>query len=118
MGNFMIPVCCVCGKAAPRWHDPEWEADGGLQDFCPEHAREFGPFTAFMVPHFMSETPLTDAIADKPFASKTQLAELARKLERETAKLRERLKDVRELAEANQHRPGDLADYVLKICNR
>jgi hypothetical protein len=43
----MVPVCCICGKAAARWHDDEWLALGGMQEFCPEHAtriqQEFGP---------------------------------------------------------------------------
>jgi hypothetical protein len=39
MGNFMIPVCCVCGKKAKRWHDDEWYLQGGKQDFCPRHAK-------------------------------------------------------------------------------
>ena len=38
MGRYMIPCCCVCGRAAKCWHDDEWMAAGGLQDFCPEHA--------------------------------------------------------------------------------
>ena len=38
MGRFMIPCCCVCGLSPYAWHDPVWEEDGGLQDFCPEHA--------------------------------------------------------------------------------
>lgn len=32
MGRFMIPVCCICGKAAYDYHDSEWQ----WQDFCPE----------------------------------------------------------------------------------
>lgn len=40
MGNFMIPVCCMCGRKAKCWHDDEWYAKGGMQDFCPEHATD------------------------------------------------------------------------------
>ena len=40
MGRFMIPVCCVCGVAATCWRDDEWMINGGLQDFCPEHATD------------------------------------------------------------------------------
>jgi len=39
MGRYMISCCCVCGRAAAQWHDPEWEAAGGKQDFCPEHSQ-------------------------------------------------------------------------------
>lgn len=59
MGNFMIPVCCVCGRCAPRWHDAAWEQAGGLQDFCPEHAARLGPFTQYLAPHFMSKPAIT-----------------------------------------------------------
>ena len=38
MGRFLIPCCCVCGKSPMKWHDEEWENNGGLQDFCPKHA--------------------------------------------------------------------------------
>jgi hypothetical protein len=55
MGNFMIPVCCVCGKSSPKWHDSKWEDDGGLQDFCPEHAnlirKQCGDFIEYIVSH-------------------------------------------------------------------
>lgn len=55
MGNFMIPVCVVCGKAAKEWHSKEWEDTGGLQDFCPEHANEiqekYGELKEYLVPH-------------------------------------------------------------------
>jgi hypothetical protein len=55
MGRFMIPVCCVCGKSPETWHDHEWEDDGGLQDFCPEHAsliqQEYGEFEEYLAPH-------------------------------------------------------------------
>ncbi len=39
MGRFMIPCCCVCGVAAKKWNDEEWRKRGGLQDFCPKHAK-------------------------------------------------------------------------------
>ena len=35
----MIPVCCICGASSPSWHNKEWEDNGGLQDFCPYHAK-------------------------------------------------------------------------------
>jgi len=48
MGNFMIPVCCVCGTASTTWHNSKWEDDGGLQDFRPKHAnilrQKYGDF--------------------------------------------------------------------------
>lgn len=51
----MIPVCCICGKASKFWHDKEWEDEGGLQDFCPTHAKEiesrYGSFKEYLVPH-------------------------------------------------------------------
>ncbi len=28
----MIPCCCICGKAAKAFNDPEWEQN----DFCPD----------------------------------------------------------------------------------
>lgn len=31
----MIPCCCVCGKKAIAFDDPEWE----YQDFCPKCAK-------------------------------------------------------------------------------
>lgn len=53
MGNFMIPVCCVCGIKSPHWHSKEWEDAGGLQDFCPEHvfliSKEHGAFEEYVV---------------------------------------------------------------------
>jgi len=59
MGNFMIPVCCVCGKSSPVWHDSKWENDGGPQDFCPEHAntlvQKYGDFIECIVPHMAEE---------------------------------------------------------------
>jgi len=55
MGNFMIPTCCMCGVCANKWHDPEWEDSGGLQDFCPGCAnairRVYGEFQEYIVPH-------------------------------------------------------------------
>jgi len=51
----MIPVCCVCGKSAPHWHNSEWEKAGGLQDFCPEHVKLIktvhGEFEEYVVNH-------------------------------------------------------------------
>lgn len=40
MGRFMIPCCCVCGKAPKKWNDKEWYEKGGLQDFCSDHAKK------------------------------------------------------------------------------
>jgi len=40
MGRYMIPVCVMCGDAAPRFHDKDWEDAGGTQDLCPQHATE------------------------------------------------------------------------------
>lgn len=55
MGNFMIPVCCICGACAKEWHNSEWKNKGGLQDFCPTHAKKIakrhGKFQDYMVPH-------------------------------------------------------------------
>ena len=49
----MIPVCCICGKSAPGWHNKEWEDVGGLQDFCPEHTmdieKKYGSLTEYCV---------------------------------------------------------------------
>lgn len=36
----MIPCCCICGESSKKWHDEEWENNGGLQDFCPTHAKD------------------------------------------------------------------------------
>lgn len=51
----MIPVCCICGKSSKKWHDPEWENAGGLQDFCPEHAtliqQTYGELKEYLAPH-------------------------------------------------------------------
>lgn len=55
MGNFMIPVCCICGEKAPKWHDEDWEARGGLQDFCPKHAAENPELTEYIIPHMDPE---------------------------------------------------------------
>ena len=29
----MIPCCCLCGRKAKRFDDPEWKRN----DFCPKH---------------------------------------------------------------------------------
>ena len=51
MGRFMIPCCCICGKASKFWHDPIWEQQGGLQDFCPNHAnKEMVVYDIFPMP--------------------------------------------------------------------
>lgn len=47
----MIPVCCICGIKATKWHDEKWEKDGGLQDFCPKHAKLHPELTEYVVPH-------------------------------------------------------------------
>lgn len=51
MGNYMIPVCCICSKQSHKWHDKKWEDDGGMQDFCPQHAneliKEYGRITEY-----------------------------------------------------------------------
>ena len=49
MGRFMIPCCCICGKSPMQWHEPTWEAGGGLQDFCPDHATD--ALEEFVAPH-------------------------------------------------------------------
>jgi hypothetical protein len=56
MGHFMIPVCCVCGVSSERWNDPEWNDRGGLQEFCPAHAK-IGRFTQYHQQLFMPTTP-------------------------------------------------------------
>ncbi len=55
----MIPVCCLCGRSAPRWHDAEWEAAGGLQDFCPTHATAHPTLKEYIVTH-MDKYPNTE----------------------------------------------------------
>lgn len=53
MGNFMIPCCCVCGKSPEKWHDSQWETDGGLQDFCPFHVKNIkkDKLIEYLAPH-------------------------------------------------------------------
>ena len=57
----MIPVCCVCGIKAPKWHDPTWEDEGGLQDFCPFHAKQinniYGCLTEYPIQEFNHSQP-------------------------------------------------------------
>jgi hypothetical protein len=40
MGRYLIPCCVICGRSPGRWHDPDWEAAGGEQDLCPQHAND------------------------------------------------------------------------------
>lgn len=56
MGNFMIPVCCVCGRSAKIWNDNDWYNSGGRQDFCPSHASD--RMEEYMVDHI---DPLAEA---------------------------------------------------------
>lgn len=53
----MIPSCCICGRSPERWHCAEWEAQGGLQDFCPTHAKEVGPLEECLAPHLRPHAP-------------------------------------------------------------
>ena len=34
----MIPCCCLCGRKAKRFDDPEWKRN----DFCPGHDKQVG----------------------------------------------------------------------------
>lgn len=60
MGRFMIPVCVICGESPGKWHDSTWEDAGGLQDFCPKHAKlisqKYGDFVEYIVPHMRKST--------------------------------------------------------------
>ena len=49
----MIPCCCVCGKSPEKWHDSQWETDGGLQDFCPFHVKNIkkDKLIEYLAPH-------------------------------------------------------------------
>ncbi len=71
MGRFMIPVCCICGMCAQKWHSLVWEDFGGLQDFCPKHANlireQYGNLAECIVPHMAEKS-------NKPLKSQTKHA--------------------------------------------
>lgn len=57
MGRFMIPCCCICGKAPKTWNNTKWNNQGGLQDFCPNHVKLINKeLKEYIVEHLSKKT--------------------------------------------------------------